>query len=453
MKNLHPLILLAVGTLAAAAAAPGASAGEDDFNQARLRSGQTLFEDKKFLEAIDQFRIAAFGSLDRPVALSESLVRLTLAQMAAGKVNDADDTILRFLDIERRFPSFPAPDLQPEIQAEFRGLLLRRVPQTTLLSVPSLAKLVETEEQKISRLPPAERRKALEAAARREPESVLWAIALSREALERSDAKNAERWAGKALSGDPSNPDALALRVRARVLRGELAQAREDLSALAPAELEKRPELYADQLVVLVDARDWPRAEAASLRIPAGLAARGDVVGARKKLAAESASRPGRAASAAPAPSRPSPGGQNTPAPAARPANPSGPAAERSAGAVDPAERSRGALVEGRRLVQGAKSAEAVRLLTDALKADPGNRDLRLALLEAATLSRSYTVAANQLPMVIPLSDNEPTAMFYAAVTLFETGKTDEARAYLQRAMPKVSGPLADEYARKILGR
>ena len=42
--------------------------------------------------------------------------------------------------------------------------------------------------------------------------------------------------------------------------------------------------------------------------------------------------------------------------------------------------------------------------------------------------------------------------MFYAAVVLYETGNEDEARGYLKRAMPRVSGPLVDEYSRKILG-
>lgn len=446
MRKLHPLILLAVGAFAISGVASGADPGEDDFNAARLRSGQVLFDDKKYLEAIDQFRVAAFGYLAKPASLSESLVRLALAQMAAARPADADDTILRFLEVERRFPSFPAPGLQPELQAEFRSLLLRRVPQGTLLSIPSLAGLVETEEQKIAKLPPAERRKALEAAARSEPGAAHWPLALAREAMDRSDAKSADRWASKALALEPSNPEALALRARARFLRGDLAEARSDLAALPASELEKRPELYADQLVALVDARDWAGAGEASLRVPANLASRGDVVRARQKLAAE-AERRGEAPAAAAA--RPAPGA-GKPAPAGTlPV----PAASKPAEPMDPAARSREAVLEARRLVQARKSGDALRVLTEALRADPGNRELRLTLLEAACLSRSYTLAAAQLPLVTPLSDNEPTAMFYAAVTLFETGKTDEARAYLQKAIPKVSGPLADEYARKILGR
>ena len=93
------------------------------------------------------------------------------------------------------------------------------------------------------------------------------------------------------------------------------------------------------------------------------------------------------------------------------------------------------------------KSAEAERILSVALKADPGNRDLRLELLEAACLNRSYQNAVAQVPLVKPIADTEAPSLFYAAVALYETGKTEEARVYLQRAMPKVSGVLVDEYA------
>ena len=152
-----------------------------DFNQARMESGQYLYDEKRYLEAIDQFRIAAFGFLNRPDWLSASLARLALAQTAASRPDDADATITRFVELQRRFPAYPPPDLEAERLAEFRALLLKRVQEATLRSVPSLSGLVESEEQKIARLAPAERRKALEAAARRDPSSVVWPVALGRE--------------------------------------------------------------------------------------------------------------------------------------------------------------------------------------------------------------------------------------------------------------------------------
>ncbi len=297
MKKRHGLILLGLFGFGMTVPGLGAAPAPADFNQARLESGKYLFDEKRYREAIDQFRIAAFGFLGRPDWLSSSLARLALAQVADSRPEDADATLARFLEVQRRFPSYPPRDLEPERQAEFRALLLKRVQEATLLGIPSLAGLVETEEQKIARLAPAERKKALEAAARRDPSSAVWAVALAREAAERGDWKEAERWAGTALAAQPNNTDALALRARARVVRGELAQARADLNAIPPAELAKRPELYADVFVTGVEAGDWAMASEVSPRIPSNLMSRPDVAKAQQKLAAE---RQRRTAEAAP---------------------------------------------------------------------------------------------------------------------------------------------------------
>ncbi len=431
--------------LAAVAAIAAAPTG--DFNEARLQSGQSLYAEKRYLEAIDQFRVAAFGYLNEPGPLSNTLARLALAQTAAARPADADATIQRFLEVQRRFPAYPPPGLEGAAQADFRALLLRRVPEATLLGLPSLAGLVETEEQKIARLPPAERRRALEAASRRDPNSLVWPLALARDAVDRSDGKDAEKWAAKALGLDPSNPDGLALRARARVLRGQTAPAKADVAAIPAAALEKRPQLYGDVLVVLVESGDWAGADEASRHIPEAVANRPDVARARQKLASE---RPQRVAQAP----RTTPPPATTPqpqSPAARRPNPT-PAPVAVPAAAAPSS-SREVLAESRRLVAAGKAAEAQRALAEALKADPGNRDLRLALLEAACLSGSYREGATQVAIVAPFADAEAPSMFYAAVVLYETGRTDEARGYMQRAMPKVSGVLVDEYSKKILGQ
>jgi tetratricopeptide (TPR) repeat protein len=445
LKNLHRLILLALGSVAVSGAL---SAGADDpaeFNQARLEAGDNLFIEKRYLEAIDQFRIAAFGSLAQPSKLEECLIRLALSQNAASRPADADATISRFMDVERRFPSYPPKGLPPELQAEFRSLLLKRVTPSSLQSVPSLANLVETEDQKIAKLPPAERRKALEASAQRDPSSVTWPLALARDAVARSDWKDAEKWADKALSIDQYNQEAAGLRARARVQRGELALARSDLSVLTPSEFDKHPELYADRLVVFVDAGDWTAAEAASPRVPQSQAARADVVKAQQKLAAD---RQRRATAPPPA---------QAPAPAPPPASGSSPASQsaRPAPAADPAAvaaRSKDVLAQSRRMISAGRAGDAQKALSEALTLDPDNRELRLALLEAACLSRAYSEGAAQVTLVTPFVESEAPSMFYAAVVLYETGKTDEARGYLRRAMPRVAGPLVDEYSKKILG-
>ncbi len=114
--------------------------------------------------------------------------------------------------------------------------------------------------------------------------------------------------------------------------------------------------------------------------------------------------------------------------------------------------RSEAALAESRRLVSSGKAGDAERILTDAVKADPSNRDLRLALLEAACLTRSYKTGMAQIAVLEPFGEVEAPSMFYAAVVLYDSGHPKEARTYLERSAKKVSGPLVDEYSKKILG-
>jgi tetratricopeptide (TPR) repeat protein len=467
MKKRHPRRILAVLSVAGAIVTSNSAAATDDFSEARLRSGEDATVARHYLEAISELKIAAFGSLDRPPALSEALVWLALAQNGAGRAADLQTTLDRFLDVERRFGAYPKAHLEPDTRAAFQAILLKQVPQPTVQAIPSLAKLIETPDQKFASLPAADRRRALEASARSEPGDAKWPAALAVDAINRGDAKDAARWSDQALKLEPGNADALAARARARVATKNYSGAVRDFVALAPSELARRPELAADRFVALVETGDWSGAEQVLTGISVPAASRADVARAQQKLATEKQRRNAATASA-PAPAAQ---GSASPAPASATASASPPAAASSsppapgspAGASSgktvasgpdaTAARSRETLAESRRLITSGKSAEAVRLLNDALRADPGNRELRLTLLEAGCLSRSYGVAAAQLPLITPFSDTEAAPMFYAAVVLYETGRDNEAKSYLEKAAPRVSGPLVDEYSRKILGR
>ena len=416
------------------------AARADEFNDQRLRAGEDAYAGKRYDEASDQFKIAAFGSLDNPPLLSECLVRLALAQSAGGRTSAAIATLERFLEVEKRFGAYAKANLPPDIRASFKTLLLSRTSPATITSIPSLAGMIETEEQKIAKLPPAERRKALEAAVRRDPNNPAWPTDLAREALERGDAKDAERWASKALAIRAGDSDALAVRARARASKGDCSGALQDLDALPPEELTKRPELSADRFVCLVDTRNWDAALAVAPRIPESLAARADVASARMRLAAEEQRRGKPAASTAKASSE-------APAAAASPARRGAPAP-----AAPAPLRADDALKESKALVASGRSADAERLLAEAIDANPNSRDLRLELLEVTCLNRDYPRGAAQVPLLAPFTDAEAPSMFYAAVLLYETGKLDEAKVYLQRSQSRVSGPLVDEYTKKIQG-
>jgi hypothetical protein len=459
MRKLHASILLALLTFGPSSVR---AASSDDFNQERLKAGQNLYLSKQYIDAILQLRVAAFGYLNKPAALSECLVWLALAETAAGRSAAADAAIERFLEVERRFPSYPAPSLPPAIRAEFNTLLTHRVAEATLLSMPSLAELVETKEQRLAKLPPSERKKVLEAQAKAEPGSARSPVALASAALDENDPKGAEHWATQALAIEAGNPDALALRARAREARGDYTGAMADLAALPPGELEKRRELSAVRFVCLVGTGEWALAEDAAKKIPEKLASRSDVADAKRRLSAEQQRRATQAAAAAsaaaPRPSPPKGAKASNPAPAPPTVSPT-PTPAASAAKAAPAAaaeinaRSEAALAESRKLVVTGKAADAEKVLNDAIKADPANRDLRLALLEAACLTGSYKIGMAQIAVVEPFGDVEAPSMFYAAVVLYETGHPNEARSYLERSAQKVSGPLVDEYSKKILGQ
>jgi hypothetical protein len=225
----------------------------DEFSRDHFRTGQEALRARRIPEAVDQFRIACFGLLEEVDALSACLVYLTLAQDAAKRPADVEATLARFLEVERRFAPYAKAALPADSRREFQAILLARVPEGTLLAVPSLAPLVETEDQKIARLPVDERIKALEAAENREPAAPKWPVALIQ-------ARTAAQQWRKALGG----------------------------MAKLPAEAwTNYPQLFADLFVCQVETKEWIGAEASKPRIPPALLGRADVERAARSLEAE----------------------------------------------------------------------------------------------------------------------------------------------------------------------
>jgi hypothetical protein len=120
--NLRSLAIAAL-LLAAAAIAWGQP---EDFYEARLVAGYEAMRAERVPEAIDQFRIAAFGLMEKPPLLTEALVRLALAQDAIGSKVAADETVKRFAEVERRFGAYSAARLEPTARAAFGKLLARQ---------------------------------------------------------------------------------------------------------------------------------------------------------------------------------------------------------------------------------------------------------------------------------------------------------------------------------------
>ncbi len=458
-----------------------------DFYDEQLRAGRDSFQAGRTLEAADELRIAAFGLLDRPQLLSEALVRLAIAQNSLGNSAALAHTLERFLDVESRFQMYAKLTLDPSTRSAFETLLKKSVPRATIAAVPSLAALLDTDQQRIARLPRPERLRALEAAVLREPKNAGWPLALAREYAASGEGAAVIRWAGLALELDKNSGEARALLAHARAARGECREALALLDRLAAADLQQRPELLGDQVVCLVELKRWADAQTAMAHLPEGVKSRDDVKRAAQKILdqASAGRKPGRAAASSkgdpdvakpPATAaragndgvKPVNAGSVEPADAARDVAPprsiaatrasdGSPARnERSSPSVNEVVRRQSAhvLEQSRQLVNEGKYQNAMRVLVGAVQDDPSNRDLRRALLESSVLASDWRTAAAQAGLVSPFAPGEELSMFYASVALYESGKKDEARRLMERAQPHMSpSPFADYYIRVILAQ
>lgn len=133
---MKPGFLTVLSTSIFAAVSMGADETQD-FYEVRLTSGFEAVRATRVSEGIDEFRIAAFGLMEKPPLLTEALVRLALAQDAIGSKEAADETVKRFLEIERRFGAYAAARLEPAARAAFGNLLGRHAPGEAMVSPPS----------------------------------------------------------------------------------------------------------------------------------------------------------------------------------------------------------------------------------------------------------------------------------------------------------------------------
>jgi Flp pilus assembly protein TadD len=419
----------------------------DDFYQQRLQAGIEAYRAKRLQEAVDELRIAAFGMLEQPTVLLDTLARLALAQQAVGRTADAEFTLNRFIEVERKFNNWGQSQLEPELKKRFEALLREKISSETLLAISSLADLVETEEKRIAKLSRKEKQKALLAAHERDPKNPKWPLELAREAASRDGHKETISWASQTLELDPKNEEALVLRAKALTARKDYEAALRDLKDLDAKAYERLPALNADLFVCQVGAKDWAAARPLFDQIPRDDQSRPDVAAALKKLPKEEVARAEKAAEKADAPvEKATPvaaaSGKEEPVPAKKATDPAKPAEDPVAATV----------AQGRKLTQDGHYSEAVSLLRPAVEKSPMNRELRRTLLEAACLGRDFKLAVTQVSSLEPFSDGEEPWMFYGAVSYYETKNIEAARRLMRRAKPMIlSNDFVDYYAKKIL--
>lgn len=429
------------------------SARADDFYEQQLKSGKADAAAGRTLQAVDELRVAAFGFLDHPVLLSEALVRLALAHNTLGQSAQVKETLNRFLEVERDFSPYSSAALDNQTRQAFEALLIKSVARTEVTNVPSLARLFRSDAAKVSELSPEKRGPAYEQGFRRAPRDIEWPLAAAADASSRGLDEETIRWSKRALSIDGDNLNARAMLVHAYVRRGDCRAAASQFEKVSSVAMAAHPELVGDQLVCLVKASQWNAADSALLKLPQSERTRSDVSRAIDTLNAHLGRKSTPPPVTSPAPSASA--ANTTTAPATR-ANP--PAGQSSPAAPPPVSKpapsaSAAALAQAKTLVAAGKFAEASKVLVPASKADPDNREVRLALLEASSLSRDWRTASAQVTAAAPFKVGEEASMFYAATALYETGHLEEARRMLAPARPRLaSTPLVDYYSKMILG-
>ena len=423
----------------------------DDFYEQQLRAGKADFQASRLPQAADEFRIAAFGLMQQPPLLQESLARLAVAQNALGQTDEVKKTLDRFIDVEQRFAPYQNVELEPSVRSKFEELIVKQIPRPTLQAIPSLARLANYDFLKIAQMSPAQRITAYEEGAQREPKNPEWTIALTNEAAARDNANDVIRWGTKVLELDPANKDVKPLLAHARSTRRECKEA---LAIINDADAQQHPELYADQTVCFTEMGRWKEAETALAKVPEKLKSRPDVQRAAQRISAENtriaklvAPKPALSASEGSSPAGPPPSSA---------AGIHGAAAvpQTSSAQSKPAANEAAVLDATRKLIKEGRYEDAVKTLRAAVQKDAENRTLKLALLEASVLARDWRTAASQVPLVTPLTPGEELYMFYASVALYETGRHDEAKLFMEKARPRmVPSPMVDYYVKIILGQ
>jgi len=140
------LLLLLTGSIASA---------DDAFYETRLAAGKQAYVEKRLPDAVADLRIAAFGFLERPALLSETLVWMALAETASSRPERVRWALTRFLEVETKFRPYKQLALDAPSRAAFEKILLGTLSPDAIASIPTLAELVTRRPQPAAKAQPA----------------------------------------------------------------------------------------------------------------------------------------------------------------------------------------------------------------------------------------------------------------------------------------------------------
>lgn len=422
-----------------AVAAPPVRPNVDPFYSSRLREGIAAFERGAYGDAASSLRVACFGMLDAPPELAECLVRLGLAQAAAGDREAFAQTFRRLLEGEEVLGLYSRASLAADLKAGFEKRAAEWIPRATLDDSPAFAHLAGSErESELAALPARARRGRLQQLARDEPREPRWPLLLARLERQERNARGAAEAAEQALALSPGLAEARCLRGWARAELSRWPEAAADLDQcsgtwpdLAPAELAARVELgqwEAAQILagsLTAEQRRDPAVERLLRRLEKGAPA------------AEGVTAGDSTAPAAPPP----------PAATPPPVSPPGSALA----AADDTE-----LVRLREALTAATSAVEVERVYAAAAELAGRYPTQAVVqhlaAEVAYRASRWRDAVAHFERGGDPGEAQPLLLFYLAVALWESGDTQAAAAVMERCAGRLRPtPFVEAYRRKIL--
>lgn len=118
------------------------ASADDAFYETRLATGKQAYVEKRLPDAVADLRIAAFGFLERPALLSETLVWMALAETASSRPERVRWALTRFLEVETKFRPYKQLALDASSRAAFEKILVGTLSPDAIASIPTLAELV-----------------------------------------------------------------------------------------------------------------------------------------------------------------------------------------------------------------------------------------------------------------------------------------------------------------------
>jgi tetratricopeptide (TPR) repeat protein len=130
LRHLLPASLLAL------VLSPAAAGAAHPHYERLLRQGSFALERGEPAEAVRELRLACFGFLEEPPALADCLMRLALAQAAAGDEMGFRDAFRRIVEVEERFEAYSQAQTPAEMRSAFEAEVAARIPPRILAETP-----------------------------------------------------------------------------------------------------------------------------------------------------------------------------------------------------------------------------------------------------------------------------------------------------------------------------